>query len=131
MSATRIHIIFICFIVIALLFAGRLFSVQVIHRAIYVEKAERQYIKTVPDNFSRGTIYFSSHDGTPFPAATLNYGYRIVMDPSKVEEPEALCGALADMLSTYPYDVCIEATGKQGDQYELLACFVVPMNILK
>jgi cell division protein FtsI/penicillin-binding protein 2 len=125
MSAPRIHIIFIIFIVFALVFMARLFSVQIIHGAVYLEKAERQYVKTVPDNFDRGIIYFSPKDDDvpPFPAAAINYGYRVVMNPSKVEEPEALCGALLDILPNMSQEDCMSAADKSdtGDQHEILA----------
>lgn len=125
MSASRIHLIFILFCILALILLARLFHVQIISGATYTEKAQKQYVQTVPDNFNRGTIYFQYEDTNkkPFQAATLNYGYRIIMDPSKVEEPEALCAALVELITDFSHEDCIHSAQKSGagDQHELLA----------
>ncbi|MBC8465349.1 MAG: hypothetical protein H8D63_03205, partial [Parcubacteria group bacterium] len=125
MSASRIHLIFILFCILALILLARLFHVQIISGATYTEKAQKQYVQTVPDNFNRGTIYFQYEDTNkkPFQAATLNYGYRIIMDPSKVEEPEALCAALVELIPDSSHEDCIHSAQKSGagDQHELLA----------
>jgi stage V sporulation protein D (sporulation-specific penicillin-binding protein) len=120
-SASRIHLIFILFCVFALILVARLFHVQIIHGADFKKEGEGQYVRTVSDRFDRGTIYFTTKDSTLFPAATLNYGYRAIMDPSKVEYPEKTCEALGDIIPALSFDACIAHTRNQNDQYELLA----------
>ena len=122
-SASRIHFIFILFCILAFVLVARLFHIQIIRGPVFQKEAEGQYIQTVSDRFDRGTIYFTPRDEDKplFRAATLNYGYRIIMDPSKVEEPEALCTALVDMVPNLSHDACLSMTVKHSDQYELLA----------
>lgn len=122
-SASRIQLIFILFCALALVLVARLFHVQIIHGADFRKEGEGQYVQTVSDRFDRGTIYFTPKDENepPFPAATLNYGYRVIMDPSKVEYPVESCEALENIILELSYETCVAHTHKHNDQYELLA----------
>lgn len=84
---------------VALIIVARLYQIQVHDRDLYEEKAERQYIHTVEDLYTRGSIYFTTKDNDLVSAATIQAGYELVMDPSRVKDPEATYSALNNVVS--------------------------------
>ena len=51
------------FIVLATLLVTRLYFVQVVHGAEYMQEGTAQYIQTDPDTEGRGSIYFTTKNG--------------------------------------------------------------------
>ncbi len=95
----RIRIISSLFVLIGLLLMSRLYYVQVVKADYYEEKAERQYVHTVRDLYSRGSIYFTTKDGEHVSAATVLSGYVLAINPTLIEDQGALFGSLAPYLT--------------------------------
>lgn len=84
----RIRIITGVVLFLSLILLGRLYQIQVLQHNEYESKAERQYVHTVKDLYSRGSIYFTTKDGEKVSAATIQSGYLLSIDPSRIEDAE-------------------------------------------
>lgn len=106
----------------ALLLIARLYFVQVVHGEEFALKAERQYASSEA-LFDRGSIYFTRRDGTLISAAALATGFRLAMDPRRIEDPAAAYAAIAERV---PLDEAafLAAAAKKDDPYEVLAAKV-------
>lgn len=93
----RVRIVTGAVLLVGLLLVGRLYQLQVIDSDVYLAKGESQYIYTVSDLYDRGSIYFTTRDGEQVSAATVQAGYVMAVNPSKVEDP----GRLFDLLEPY------------------------------
>src|SRR3989344_3673327 len=90
-SATgRIRFLSVGIAVVALILIGRLYSVQIMQGDFYAEQADRQYVRTDQNLFDRGSIFFQDKEGLLIAAATTKTGFSIIMNPTKVSDPEAL-----------------------------------------
>lgn len=98
-SVVRIHVISVFFVIIGILLISRLYYVQVVKAEYYEERAERQYVHTVRDLYSRGTIYFTTKDREQVSAATILSGYVLAINPTLITNPEATYTALAPFLT--------------------------------
>jgi cell division protein FtsI/penicillin-binding protein 2 len=88
--------------------------------SLYVEQADRQYIKRGETVFDRGSILMSSRTGTLVSAATLRSGYTVALNPKQVTQPEDVVNALEGILSV-DEEVLLHKLGKTTDPYEELA----------
>ena len=116
---SRIIIFFV--LVIAFIFLGKLFLVQVVNENAYREAADRQYVTPSSDIFERGTIYFENKDSSLVSAATQTSGFKIAIDPSKISSPEDIYKQLSLIVPTIDHDDFITATEKENDTYEEVA----------
>ena len=83
---------------VGLVLLGRLYFLQIINFDVYVAKGESQYVHTVTDLYDRGTIYFTTRDGEKVSAATVQSGYVMALDPSRVEDGDAIFDSLKQYL---------------------------------
>ncbi len=119
---------------LALLLIVRLYQIQIAHGESYRENAERQYVHTGKDFFNRGSIFFTTRHGEQVSAATVKTGFLLAINPSVIDDPEALytrLSALApvdrelfmkrtdDASVTYA-EVATELTNEQGAAIEAL-----------
>lgn len=72
---TRARIISIFFILAAFFLAVKLYFLQVVRHEVYRDLADRQYVKKTNSLDDRGTIFFTTKDGTAIPAATMRDTY--------------------------------------------------------
>lgn len=119
-SKDRIGIVLLVWLVLSLIVVARAFYIQVLEHASYVGLADKQYISKVPLNFDRGTIYFSRYKGAVVPAAQLRTTYRIAIDPSQINNNEALYTKLSQVISLSKEEFMLKAT-KENDPYEEIA----------
>lgn len=80
-------------------------------------KADRQYTKQGDNIFNRGSIFFSTKDGTLVSAATLKTGYTLALNPKLIEHPEDVYNSFSDIFELSEDDFLLKAT-KAGDSYE-------------
>ncbi len=80
---------------------------QIVHGSYYTDKADRQYVHTKSDLYSRGSIFFRTRDGELLSAASVQAGYLLAADPSHVTNADGFCEALRSYL-TIEKDVCVE-----------------------
>lgn len=116
----RLKLLSVFVVAFALLIVGRLYVLQVMRSSIYVEQADRQYVKRGEIIFDRGSILMTSKDGTLVSAATLRSGYTVALNPKQVVYPEDVVNALEGILDL-DQDVLFHKLGKTTDPYEELA----------
>ena len=113
----RIRLISILVFLLAALFVGRLFLLQVVHGADFSSKADSRFIASETDTYNRGTIYFKEKDGTLISAATLKERYVVAINPMELLDPDAAFAALSS-LATTSKAVFMQASLKTDDPYE-------------
>lgn len=116
---TRITILSVVILLVALVFLVRLFSVQILHSDIYAKEADSQYVATRSYVFDRGSIYFEKKDGTRISAATLRSGYTLAINPMAINNPDRVYGALTGVVELDRTEFYRKAT-KEDDPYEEL-----------
>jgi cell division protein FtsI/penicillin-binding protein 2 len=116
----RIGFISAIVLLVALFFVTKLFFVQVLHSESYREKAKTSYIQS-SDTFERGLIYFTKKDGTQIGAATITTGFRVVINPSLIIEPEGLFNALYPFLPDLNKEEFLARATKKNDPSEVIA----------
>jgi len=94
----RIRIITGCILFLAVILIGRLYQLQVLAFDHYTERAERQYIHTKQDLYSRGSIYFTTKEGEKVSAASVRSGFVLALNPTRISNPEAVCDALTTFI---------------------------------
>lgn len=94
----RIRIITGGVLLIALVLLGRLYYLQIVQHEHYLEKGEQQYVHTVQDLYTRGSIFLTTKDGDRFSAATIQSGLLLAIDPNQIEDAEATYEALAAVI---------------------------------
>ncbi|MEA3399282.1 MAG: penicillin-binding protein 2 [Patescibacteria group bacterium] len=86
----------------------------------YSQKADRQYFSIAKDVFNRGSIFFSKKDGSLVAAGTVMSGFKLAINPSKIEDIEATYNALNEIIEIN-YDDFIYRASKINDPYEDIA----------
>ncbi len=98
----RIRLIISIIVGIALLLIGRMYYLQIVQGDYYAEKAEDQYIQTRQSAYSRGSIFFTTRDGSKLAAASIRSGYLLVFDPTRITDADKTCSALQPFLTISP-----------------------------
>lgn len=94
----RIRIITGVVLVIALILVARLYQLQVVKHAEYVERGEQQYVHTVQDLYTRGSIFMTTKDGERVSGATIKSGYVLAINPQLISDPRATYAALQPVI---------------------------------
>lgn len=94
----RIRIVSALIAIAGLIIIGRLYQLQIAQADIYQEKAERQYVHTARDLYSRGSVLFTTKDGEQLSAASVQAGYVLAANPSHITDPGAFCNELYEYL---------------------------------
>lgn len=95
----QIRIVFGCILLCALVLVGRLYHIQIMNGALYEARAERQYVHSVDDLYTRGSIYFTTKDGEKVSAATIQAGFVLAMDPTRLTDPNNTYTQLSTVVS--------------------------------
>ncbi len=98
----RVRLLTVAFCAIAILLVVRLYHIQVLEAAAYQAKAERQYVHTKQDIYSRGSIFFTTRDGELFSAASIRAGYVLAVNPQMVTDVTVLCAIVTKVV---PIDI--------------------------
>ncbi|KKS76603.1 MAG: Peptidoglycan glycosyltransferase [Parcubacteria group bacterium GW2011_GWC1_43_11b] len=120
----RIKIVALFFIVVALLFASRLFYLQIVHGSDYTERADNQYLRPANNLFDRGSIFFTTKDGVQVSAATLKTGFIVAVNPQQITNPEIAWQKLTVFLPTLDQVKFLAQVADQTDPYEEVATHV-------
>ncbi len=105
--ALRIRLITGCILVLALILIGRLYQVQVLDNDIYTERAERQYVHTKQDLYSRGSIFFTTKDGEKVSAASIRSGFLLAFNPTLIKDPNFVCDSILQFINITK-EKCVE-----------------------
>lgn len=106
---------------LALLLVVRLYFVQIVQGADYSLRAEHQYVSSSQVLFDRGSIYFTTKDGTEVSAATLATGFLIAIDPETLKNPEQAYDAILAHVPSLDHTAFMAAAAKTNDPYEVVA----------
>lgn len=117
---SRIRIVIVCIFLVALVLIARLFFVQVVHKNLYADRADKQYITPSSNVFDRGTIYFSKKDGTLLAAGTVTTGFKLAMVPKEIVYPTDAYSKLSQYLKIDEV-AFISKASKKDDPYEEIA----------
>jgi len=116
----RIRIITGVVLFLALILLGRLYQIQVLDHRDYLARAERQYVHTVKDLYSRGSIFFTTKDGEKVSAATIQSGYLLAIDPSRIDNPEDVYQKI-NAVYELEHDSFIEKASRKDKTYQEIA----------
>lgn len=108
------------FILFALLLIVRLYFVQLVHGAEYRQDATSQYVESSAEAEERGTIYFTTKDGAPVAAATMQSGWRIALRPADVQDAEGTFIAMSAVVELDEQRFR-SSVAKKDDPYEEVA----------
>lgn len=75
---------------VALILVGRLYQVQVMQHEQFIARGEQQYVHTVRDLYTRGSIFFTTKEAEYVSAATIQGGFVLALDPSSITDPQRL-----------------------------------------
>ena len=116
----RIKILSFCILAFALILISKLFLVQVVNAGLYAKEANHQYVTPSSDIFERGTIYFQDKKGGLVSAATQTLGFKVAIEPAKINDTEVLYQELSKIFELDKEDFFSKAKKKQ-DPYEEIA----------
>jgi stage V sporulation protein D (sporulation-specific penicillin-binding protein) len=116
----RIRLLSVIVAVIGFLLISRLYYLQIVRAEYYTEKAERQYVHTKSDLYSRGSVLYTTRDGEPLSAAAVQAGYLLAANPAHILDASAFCEQLRNYL-TIERDLCIERAALPNRTYVELA----------
>ncbi|PIR46677.1 MAG: hypothetical protein COV07_02980 [Candidatus Vogelbacteria bacterium CG10_big_fil_rev_8_21_14_0_10_45_14] len=108
-------------VLLALLYSGRLFDLQIVNGESYTEDGNRQYVSPGTAGFDRGSIYFTERKGNIVSAATLKSVYFVSTDPSKGEDPTSLYKAINAYLNESDRKELLNKLSEKNDTYEVIA----------
>lgn len=117
----RLRVITLLLGLFALLLVSKLYFLQIIEGEKFRDKAEHQYVAGV-SYFDRGSIFFSTKDGTLVPAATIKTGFTLSVNPNLLKSTD-LTTLFNRLSSIVPLDEpsFMAKAGKAGDPYEEVA----------
>ncbi|MDE2037928.1 MAG: penicillin-binding protein 2 [Patescibacteria group bacterium] len=116
----RTRLMLACVIAAGCVLAAKLYDTDIINGGAYAARAAAQYSKPSSALFDRGTIFFTSKDGTETAAAAVENGYLVYMNPMQVTDPQGDYQALSTLLPLDKASFIAHAT-KPGDPYEEIA----------
>ncbi|MDD3531158.1 MAG: penicillin-binding protein 2 [Candidatus Pacebacteria bacterium] len=115
---SRIRLVLLFIILIALAVFTRLYFIQIVHGDDYSQKADRQFAAGGSGLFDRGAIYFTRKDGTLISAATLATGFLVAINPQTLSDPEAAYAALSTVApDALSHDAFLAAAAKKNQVY--------------
>lgn len=117
----RLRLLSAGIVLVALLLVVRLYFVQIVKGADYSLHAEHQYVSSSQVLFDRGSIYFTTKNGTQVSAATLATGFLIAIDPQTLKSPEQAYNAILAHVPSLNHDAFMAAVAKTDDPYEVVA----------
>ncbi|MFA6386217.1 MAG: penicillin-binding protein 2 [Candidatus Paceibacterota bacterium] len=117
---SRIIIVSICIFCFASILIGKLFYVQIVHKNLYIDKADRQYSTPTSNIFDRGSIFFTKKDGSLVAGATVSSGFKIAINAKNIVDAEMTYQAL-DPYTEMDHDTFILKANKKTDPYEEVA----------
>lgn len=94
----RIRVITGVVLLLALILLFRLYQLQISQNDFYTEKAEKQYVHTKQDLYSRGSIFFTTKDGEKVSAASIRSGFLLAFNPSLITDANMVCDKLQSYL---------------------------------
>lgn len=117
---TRIRIVAAGIFLFACVLVLKLFSLGVVHKDAYAERADKQYATPSGDMFNRGNIFFTKKDGTLIAGGNVMTGFKIAIKAKDIKDPEEMYNFLAPYLNISKDDFIKKALNV-SDPYEEVA----------
>lgn len=96
----RVRLLSVLLVIGAFLLVARLYQVQIVNAESYQAKAESQYVHTKTNLYTRGSILFTSRDGTTLSAAAVSSGYLLAANPEHITIPaEDFCSSFREIVT--------------------------------
>ncbi|MEA2112741.1 MAG: penicillin-binding protein 2 [Patescibacteria group bacterium] len=93
---------------------------QIVQGENYEQEADRQHF-AVRDIFNRGNIFFEDKDGERISACTLKSGFKLVINPSILKDPEAVYKEISALGLDINKETFLLRASKKTDPYEEIA----------
>ncbi|HEY4528584.1 MAG TPA: penicillin-binding protein 2 [Candidatus Paceibacterota bacterium] len=121
-TVSRLRILTLLILLFALLLGSRLYFIQIISGESLRAKAEHQYIAGV-SYFDRGSIFFSTKDGTLIPGAAVNTGFTLSINPKVLSKSDKVEEIYQKLNTVIPIEreVFLAKVSKIDDPYEEVA----------
>jgi cell division protein FtsI/penicillin-binding protein 2 len=103
----RIRFLSVVVAVIGVAIISRLYYLQIARADYYSEKAEKQYVHTKADLYSRGSILFTTKDHEKLSAAAVQAGYLLAVNPAHVTNASEFCEKIRTYIAI-ERDLCVE-----------------------
>lgn len=87
-QTSRLRLISVLVIGIAILLVGKLYFLQIVSGKDFRLRAERQYLRPSENIFSRGSIFFQNKDGSVVGSAVLKVGFTLGINPKALKNAE-------------------------------------------
>lgn len=117
MTRSRIRLLSWFIIIVSLVLIAKLYDVQIVNGQSYKDRANRQYVQPSAGVFDRGSIYFTTKDGTEVAAASLMSGFTLALNPKNISNPEDVYNKLSSVVELDQVDFLFKAN-KHNDPYE-------------
>jgi len=95
----RIRLVTGALCIAALVLVGRSYQLQIVEGAHFREQAESQYVRETTNLYNRGSIFFTTRDGTTLSAAAVQGGYTLAVNPAMVTDAPVLCQAISQLIA--------------------------------
>ncbi len=125
---SRIIIVSIFVFSFGLILISKLFFVQIIHKNLYADKADRQYATPASNIFDRGSIFFSKKDGALVAAGTVSSGFKIAIKAKDITNSDETYNLLKPYMEM-DYNTFIAKANKKSDPYEEVAIHLTKEQI--
>lgn len=106
-------------LLLALVLIGRLYQLQVHEHAVYVERGESQYVHSVQELYSRGSIFFTTRDNELVSAATVQDGYLLAVNPKEITDPESVYISIEPFVDISKESFIVDATREDRTYVEV------------
>lgn len=117
----RVRLLSIFFILIAVTLIVRLYILQIVRGDQYAARADAQFILPQSPLLDRSSIYLTDKSGTLITAASLQEGFAVALNPTKVQSASVLCEWLVDLIPAVEFSTCLTKATKKDTQYVPLA----------
>lgn len=118
-SQNRLRLLTLFLLLFAFILISKLYFVQIISGEEFAAKAEHQYVAGI-NFFDRGSIYFSTKDGSLVPAASVKTGFLLSINPTILKDNPDIEGVYEEVNAIVPIDKesFLAKAAKQTDPYE-------------
>ncbi|MEK7175891.1 MAG: penicillin-binding protein 2 [Patescibacteria group bacterium] len=115
----RLRFLSLLVLLFALLLTSKLYFLQIVRGEDFKIKAEHQYVAGI-NYFDRGSIFFSTKDGTLVPGATVKLGFTLYINPNILIEYGSALEVYEKLNAIVPLDkeTFLIKANKVGDPYE-------------
>ena len=109
---------FFC-VLVALAIISRLYLLQIMQGRAYAARADAQFELPQSPLIDRDSIYFLDKSGNQILAASLQSGFTLAVNPTKITDAEALYQQI-NAVVPIPHNDFIAKAQKQGTQYQVI-----------